>query len=78
MIEWKKLVKYLSMALVIILIGIITMSILGAENYSLHLITLKSGWAGRLWDFLWMGLVSGTFFVLGGFYYKFLIEGLND
>lgn len=77
MTEWKKLVKYLSVVLAILFIGMIAMSILGAENYSLHLISLKAGWAGWLWDFLWMVLGCGIFFILGGFYFKF-IEGSND
>lgn len=71
--EWEKLVKYLSIILAVIFVTMMAMSALGAENYSLHLISLKTGWTSFLWDCLWSGLIAGTFFILGGFYYKFVM-----
>lgn len=72
-----RLAKVLLTVIGITSIGVLTMSILGAENFSLHLISLKEGWTGHVWDGLWLGLTSSTFFLLGGACSK-LLEVTNQ
>lgn len=72
--EWKRLVKYLAICLATLFLCVVVMSILGSKTGSLHFISLTGGWTGRLWEFLWSGLTAGTFFILGGFCFKFLVN----
>lgn len=65
-------------------IGVIVMSILGAEHASFHVISLTEGWTGRLWDALWVGVASGLCFIMGAVFSKLLeitgddSEGMGD
>lgn len=56
-------------------LGVITMSILGAERGSFHLISLKDGWSGSLWAVLWFANTAITFFLLGVIAARSVING---
>lgn len=60
-----RLLKLILITAAIIFIGIVIMSILGAKDLSYHLISLETGWAGRLYDAMWLAFTSLVFFILG-------------
>ncbi|KKN72356.1 hypothetical protein LCGC14_0411830 [marine sediment metagenome] len=62
----RKAGKVLAFSAGILFLGMVTMSALGAERGSFHVISLTSGWTGEVWNALWLVLTALTFLLLGG------------
>ena len=47
-------------------VSIITMSVLGAREFSFHLIDLEVAWGAKVWNILWLTATASFSFILGG------------
>lgn len=72
------LIKLLGTTFILSLIGVITLSVLGAKEWSLHLISLEVGWVGQLFDMLSIAICATGFFILGLFISRMIHTEEND